>query len=127
MPLRIPHLQTSLFFLQRRTAYGRKKLVTVWRKSDGKQLLVDHRSVKPSKYSRTPFEMSQWQSTPKRDKGKRKERDPEPSEVRFSKTIAWLLRHGAVKEGLDMRSDGYVRVVDLVCLAFVKRYSAVVK
>ena len=36
-------------------------------------------------------------------------------EVRLSKTLSWLLRHGAKSEGLFMRSDGYVRVNDLVC------------
>jgi hypothetical protein len=35
-------------------------------------------------------------------------------EVRISKTLSWLLRHGAQGEGLPMRSDGYVKVVDLV-------------
>ena len=36
-------------------------------------------------------------------------------EVRLSKTLSWLLRHGAKGEGLPMREDGYVRVTDLVC------------
>lgn len=35
-------------------------------------------------------------------------------EVRISKTLSWVLRHGAKKEGLFMRPDGYVRVKDLV-------------
>ncbi|KAF8200391.1 KptA family-domain-containing protein [Pholiota molesta] len=35
-------------------------------------------------------------------------------EVRISKTLSWLLRHGAQSEGLPMRSDGYVKVVDLL-------------
>ena len=34
--------------------------------------------------------------------------------VRISKTLSWLLRHGAKQEGLAMRADGYVRVNDLV-------------
>lgn len=37
-------------------------------------------------------------------------------EVRVSKTLSWLLRHGAKGEGLVMRPDGYVRVTDLVCV-----------
>lgn len=37
-------------------------------------------------------------------------------EVRLSKTLSWLLRHGAKSEGLFMRSDGYVRVNDLLAL-----------
>ena len=35
-------------------------------------------------------------------------------DVRLSKTLAYLLRHGAEKEGLPMRQDGYVKVQDLV-------------
>ncbi|KAJ3293742.1 tRNA 2'-phosphotransferase 1 [Rhizoclosmatium sp. JEL0117] len=35
-------------------------------------------------------------------------------EVQFSKTLSFILRHGAVKEGIPMRSDGYVRVDDLL-------------
>ncbi|KAF9485594.1 hypothetical protein BDN70DRAFT_871264 [Pholiota conissans] len=35
-------------------------------------------------------------------------------DVRVSKTLSWLLRHGAQGEGLAMRSDGYVKVVDLL-------------
>jgi len=35
-------------------------------------------------------------------------------EVRLSKTVSWLLRHAAEKEGLVMRKDGYVKVDDLV-------------
>ena len=38
-------------------------------------------------------------------------------DVRISKTLSYLLRHGAVKDGLDMRADGYVRVTDLVSKA----------
>ena len=35
-------------------------------------------------------------------------------EVRISKTLSWLLRHGAQSDGLKMRTDGYVKVDDLV-------------
>jgi hypothetical protein len=35
-------------------------------------------------------------------------------EVRYSKTLSWLLRHAAKSEGLPMRPDGFVRVSDLV-------------
>lgn len=39
-------------------------------------------------------------------------------EVRASKTLSWLLRHGAASEGLEMRADGYVKVNDLVRISF---------
>ncbi|KAA1468922.1 hypothetical protein DENSPDRAFT_795237 [Dentipellis sp. KUC8613] len=35
-------------------------------------------------------------------------------EVRISKTLSWILRHGAKSEGLYMRPDGFVRVTDLL-------------
>ena len=35
-------------------------------------------------------------------------------DVRVSKTLSWILRHGSQSEGLAMRKDGYVRVSDLV-------------
>lgn len=35
-------------------------------------------------------------------------------EVRLSKTVTWILRHGAKSEGIFMRPDGAVRVSDLV-------------
>ncbi|KAF5353157.1 hypothetical protein D9758_008714 [Tetrapyrgos nigripes] len=35
-------------------------------------------------------------------------------EVKLSKTLSWLLRHGAKNEGLPMRPDGFVRVDDLL-------------
>lgn len=35
-------------------------------------------------------------------------------EVRVSKTLSWILRHGAKSEGLYMRPDGFVRVTELV-------------
>ncbi len=35
-------------------------------------------------------------------------------EVRISKTLSYILRHGAQKEGVPIRDDGYVKVADLV-------------
>lgn len=35
-------------------------------------------------------------------------------DVVISKALSFTLRHGAVKEGLSIRSDGYVSVADLV-------------
>ena len=34
--------------------------------------------------------------------------------VAISKALSYTLRHGAVKEGLKMRDDGYANVADLV-------------
>jgi len=35
-------------------------------------------------------------------------------DVRISKTLSWLLRHGAQSQGLKIRTDGYVKVDDLL-------------
>ncbi|KAI0369100.1 hypothetical protein BV20DRAFT_1113792 [Pilatotrama ljubarskyi] len=35
-------------------------------------------------------------------------------DVRISKTLSWILRHGSQSEGLSMRPDGYVRVEELL-------------
>ncbi|KAF7314317.1 Trna phosphotransferase 1 [Mycena kentingensis (nom. inval.)] len=35
-------------------------------------------------------------------------------EIRMSKTLSWLLRHGAQSERLPMRADGFVKVSDLL-------------
>jgi hypothetical protein len=43
-----------------------------------------------------------------------RDRRNEPVEVRNSKTLSYILRHGAAKEHLTLRPDGYVRVPELV-------------
>jgi 2'-phosphotransferase len=50
---------------------------------------------------------------PKTNKRSPKFRSRE-GEVGISKTISWVLRHGAKEQGLYIRPDGYVRVDDLV-------------
>jgi len=46
-------------------------------------------------------------------RGGRKPRSEDP-EVRISKALSYILRHGAEKEGLRMRKDGYIKVSDLL-------------
>ncbi|KAI0319338.1 KptA family-domain-containing protein [Amylostereum chailletii] len=46
--------------------------------------------------------------------GKLRGHPKDSPDVRISKTLSWILRHGAKSEGLYMRPDGYVRVVDLL-------------
>ena len=43
-----------------------------------------------------------------------RQRREDPPDVKISKTLSYILRHGAAKEGLVMRSDGYIKVDDLV-------------
>ena len=64
-------------------------------------------------------EIQEGQSTPTapqpQERPPRKKRDTlEPQEIRTSKTLSYILRHGSKKEGLKMRPDGYVRVDELV-------------
>ncbi|XP_037905615.1 tRNA 2'-phosphotransferase 1 [Hermetia illucens] len=39
----------------------------------------------------------------------------------LSKTLSWLLRHGAVKEGLNVGSDGFLDVQEVVAHSSMKR------
>ncbi|EGN95113.1 hypothetical protein SERLA73DRAFT_143184 [Serpula lacrymans var. lacrymans S7.3] len=41
-------------------------------------------------------------------------REKDTPEVRISKSLSWLLRHGAQSDGLVLRSDGYARVADVL-------------
>ncbi|KIR78696.1 tRNA 2'-phosphotransferase [Cryptococcus gattii EJB2] len=41
-------------------------------------------------------------------------RPPEDPDVRNSKTLAYILRHGAEKEGLHIRSDGFIKLADVL-------------
>jgi 2'-phosphotransferase len=45
--------------------------------------------------------------------------DRDTPDVRISKTLSWLLRHGAQSEGLQIRTDGYIKVDDLVRCSLV--------
>ncbi|CAE6482745.1 unnamed protein product [Rhizoctonia solani] len=45
---------------------------------------------------------------------KGRDRRNESAEVRHSKTLSYILRHGAAKERLTIRPDGYVRVPELL-------------
>jgi len=49
--------------------------------------------------------------------------EEDSSAVRLSKTLSWLLRHGATSEGLPMRPDGYVNVIHLLANPKVKSQS----
>ena len=40
--------------------------------------------------------------------------DKDSPDVRLSKTLSWILRHGALSEGILMRPDGFVKVEDIV-------------
>ncbi|KAG9309892.1 KptA family-domain-containing protein, partial [Chiua virens] len=57
------------------------------------------------------------------EEGEPRKRGPAPKrrghprdspEVRLSKSLSWLLRHGAEKSGLSIRQDGYAKVADVL-------------
>ena len=45
------------------------------------------------------------------------------TDVQLSKTLSYLLRHGANQAGLTMAADGSVSVADLLALPQLQRYS----
>ncbi|KAF9511373.1 hypothetical protein BS47DRAFT_1346888 [Hydnum rufescens UP504] len=47
-------------------------------------------------------------------------RPNEALDVRVSKTLSYILRHGAAKESLVMRADGYVKVTELLARPMMK-------
>lgn len=47
-------------------------------------------------------------------RGQLKGHGPDSTRIRISKNLSRILRHHALAEGIQMRQDGYVRVVDLV-------------
>lgn len=44
----------------------------------------------------------------------RKRREGDDPDRTISKALSWMLRHGAEKEGLKLRGDGYANVAELV-------------
>lgn len=49
-----------------------------------------------------------------RSSGKLRGLPSDNPDVRLSKSVSWILRHGAEQERLELRPDGYARVQDLV-------------
>ncbi|KXS16956.1 phosphotransferase KptA/Tpt1 [Gonapodya prolifera JEL478] len=47
----------------------------------------------------------------------------EGHDVHLSKTLSYILRHGAQKEGLPIRSDGYVKISDLLTRPQLRQFS----
>ncbi|KAI9597081.1 RNA 2'-phosphotransferase, Tpt1 [Syncephalis fuscata] len=62
-------------------------------------------------------------STPSgsRPRGKRNTRDS--PEVRLSKALSYVLRHGAIKEGISIRPDGFVAISEILSLPKFRSYT----
>lgn len=80
-------------------------------------------SFKPPRKTADPKPKPTKQGGPANQKPSSKLRglERDSPEVRVSKTLSWLLRHGAQSEGLSMRPDGYVKVTDLVRVSICDR------
>ncbi|KAI8319558.1 phosphotransferase KptA/Tpt1 [Martensiomyces pterosporus] len=52
-------------------------------------------------------------ATKQRDSGSRRRQDDSP-EVKLSKLLSYILRHGAAKEGLQLRDDGSIQLTTLM-------------
>lgn len=48
--------------------------------------------------------------------------DTNSEDVRLSKSLSWVLRHGALSLGLDLSPDGYARVNDILALPQFKQF-----
>ena len=53
------------------------------------------------------------------EKPKRRQRKDEPN-VQISKNLSYLLRHGAIEEGLKIDKAGYVRLDEILAKKFYK-------
>eukprot|EP00727_Mastigamoeba_balamuthi_P008669 m51a1_g4424 putative trna 2 -phosphotransferase 1 (253) ;mRNA; f:56412-57170 len=63
----------------------------------------------------------QPRGAPRRARGPGGRAGEESAEVRVSKALSYLLRHGAQKEGLAMRPDGFALVADVLAAPSVAR------
>ncbi|KAG5647162.1 hypothetical protein DXG03_001117 [Asterophora parasitica] len=69
---------------------------------------------KPEQGQKPPGGNKQGGAANQKPSGKLRGLERDSPEVRLSKSLSWLLRHGAKGEGLPMRPDGYVKVTDLL-------------
>ncbi|CAG8520679.1 11109_t:CDS:2 [Paraglomus occultum] len=60
---------------------------------------------------------------PPTQRQRRSRSNNDDSTVRLSKALSYVLRHGAAKEGISMRTDGYVRLNELLSLPRFKTAS----
>jgi 2'-phosphotransferase len=81
---------------------------------DNHDSLKPSRKLRPDKGKGKEKEKSGSSNQPKRTGNQLRLQVRDSPEVRISKTLSWLLRHGAQDAGLKMRTDGYVKVDDLV-------------
>ena len=76
--------------------------------------------------SQTPF-VSNGDAASSKPRSKRppRRREDESPDVQISKTLSYILRHGAAKEGLRLRPDGFVRVDELVRFAYLLEFLSI--
>lgn len=83
-------------------------------------LLVSNLARRTQQYHRTRY-MDITQELKQADKNRKQGPSPklrghprDDPRIRVSKSLSWLLRHGANNAGLDMRHDGYAKVSDVL-------------
>lgn len=68
----------------------------------------------PYKHRFRFFDMPETETKKQGPSPKQRGHPRDSPQVRLSKSLSWLLRHGAMSSGLQMRPDGYARVSDVV-------------
>ena len=73
---------------------------------------------RPGKQNRQPGWEGKSESRGGKRSGGRGGRPADDRETQISKKLSYVLRHGAIKEGLEMDERGFVRVDDIVSRGF---------
>lgn len=95
--------------------------------SEGNEILVFRKASEPTKTSSSTYRKprNQKNQTNQPKKSKAEERLEQPLEQRLEsakRTICWILRHGAIKLGMDITTDGFVYLDDLIIQEDFKKF-----
>lgn len=74
----------------------------------------------PYKHRFRFFDMPETETKKQGPSPKQRGHPRDSPQVRLSKSLSWLLRHGAMSSGLQMRPDGYARVSDVLASPMFK-------
>lgn len=85
--------------------------------SPGRVLDLEHQLMEQEDQEEQRAQQREQKERDKQVRGiTKKGRKGESAATRTSKTLSYILRHGAMEHGLRTRPDGYVRVADLVSI-----------
>lgn len=74
-------------------------------------------------HSQSHKQQNQNQNQNQKKRAPRGGRQNDSPDVKLSKALSYILRHGAEKEKITMRSDGYVKVSDILIKPKFKQYT----